>query len=468
MQSQTSSIQRELNIKTTKAWWKKPLTWGGVVVLVGGGVSYWAIQNHNNTGSSTAMQIRWVSVQRGNVQQTVSLSGTLNPANQTTVTSTGKLLSLAVKVGDKVTKGQTIAQVDASGYETQLKQAQAQLTQAEARLAQSKEPVSGASTRGQATSQSPDPNVVAQSEAAVVQAQAQVDGVLQQIAACTITTPISGTVLQVTSGNQTTSSSGSAASGGNAGGGGSGGGNTIAIIADLTPSNYVVQATVAQSDATAIHSGQSATISLSANNGSRLNGKVESTGYLPQTQGGVTMYPVTIDVNAPASAVTLLPGESVSVTVSEKQADNVLTLPVAALTQRGGSAGVYVKSGDATATADTSSPSSGGTNTVPSNLIFEPVTVGLYGGNTVEIKGELSEGQQVAILLPSTSSQSTTKTTSVGGMMGGLGGGLGGFGGAQGGYGGRGGGSGGRGSGTGGSQKGGTSGGGTPSSGGGH
>ncbi len=458
MGAQTSSLTDELRLRKGRRWWKRPFTWAGIVVVVGGGVAYFALQNNAGSGAASGMQVRWVTVQRGNVAQTVNLSGTLTPVNEVTLSNSGKLVSVSVNVGQKVSTGQVIAQLDTSSLEPQLQEAEAQLEQAKAKLAQSEEPVTtSAGSHGQVTTQSPDPNVVAQAQAAVDEAQDQVNAIQQQIAACTITSPISGTVLQVANLNSTdtstsagaTGANGSNNSGSNSSAGNSSSssnGNTIAVIADLSPSAFEVDATVDQADAANIKPGQSAEISLSTTGGETLTGKVESIGYTPQTQAGVTVYPVTIQVNSPSQQnVQLLPGQSVSVTVTEQQANNVLELPTAALTQRRGTTGVYVKAGQGSDTTDSQGTDTAVGAKVPSGLQFEPVSVGLYGGNWAQIKSGLSEGEQVAVLIPAQSTNSSTRGSgsNTGGVLnsfGGYGGGYGG-GGSTGGFGGAGGGS---------------------------
>jgi multidrug efflux pump subunit AcrA (membrane-fusion protein) len=397
-----SALENELQLGRRNTFWKKAIPWIAVAVIAGGGFAYWATAGSASQAQQASVQIRWVSVHRGNVAQTVALSGTLDPAKEATLTASGKLLSVSVKAGDKVKKGQVIAQVDPSSYETQLKQAQAQLASAEARLAQSKQPAATGRAGG---SQAPDPYAVAQAQASVDQAQAQVEAIQQQIAACTITSPIDGTVLQVADPNSFGSSGSGSGNGNNNAynnNGGGSGGNTVAIIADLSASDFIVQATVDQADVANLKAGQPAVISVSSTGGPTLKGQVESIGYIPQTSSGVTVYPVTIRVDdSTASNVKLLPGESAAVTVTVKQANNVLELPTAALTQQRGLTGVFVKSDGSTA-GDTSSSSSSSQRTanfaLPEGLQFKPVTVGIYGGNVVEIKSGLSEGDQVAVV----------------------------------------------------------------------
>ena len=97
--------------------------------------------------------------------------------------------------------------------------------------------------------------------------------------------------------------------------------------------------------------------------------------------------------------------------VTEQQANNVLTLPTAALTQRRGQVGVYVEANGNSATSG-----GNGYSQTLQGLQSVPVTVGLYGGNVVQIKSGLTEGEEVAILMPVTSQSSGNSTSGSGGF----------------------------------------------------
>jgi|GEM_PF-6732617 len=455
MQTEDPLVPEDVHYTRKKRWWKRPapyVTLGVIVVLAGGGLGYWSMHHHGKQSATFA--VRWVPVSRGNVSQSVSFSGTLEPINQATVSESGQLTSVSVKVGDKVTKGQVIAHLDTTSLESQLQEANASLTEAQAKLAQAKEPVtvnasssnsnygggSGGGQSGQSqqktTTQSPDPNVVAQAQAAVNSAQAQVTSIEQQIANCTVKSPIAGTVVQVANPNQTSGSTGS--SSGTNGSSGQGSSSTIAVISNLSPGDFEVEADVAQSDISNIHVGQTAQISLSSSGGPVVTGKVQSVSMLPQTQSGVTTYPVVLTVDKPTgSSVTLLPGAQVSVDVTEQQATDVLTVPTAAITERGGQEGVYVQASSSGTSQSSSTNATGGFPGIQSTqnaqamagLQFQPITVGIYGGNTVEVKSGLTSGEEVAIVVPvTTSSNSSTSSSGSGGfgmgaMTGGFGGG---------------------------------------------
>ncbi|QQE77821.1 efflux RND transporter periplasmic adaptor subunit [Alicyclobacillus sp. SO9] len=450
----SAALEEDLYLKK-KSWWKRPFPWIAVVVIAAGGSTYAIVRQHTTASASPAYQIRWIQASTGTVSQAVSFSGTLEPTNQATVSASGTLKSVSVKVGQKVKKGQVLAHLDTSSLELQLEQAKAQLSSAQAKLAQAQEPTT-TTVKGQTQTTQPDPNVVAQAQASVDQANANVISIENQISACTITSPISGTIMTVANPNSSTSTSSSTSSstgtgsGGGSGslsGGGSASGNTIATITDLSSSHFEVQASVAQADVSQVHPGQQARISLSSTGGGFLTGKVKSVQLIPQTSSGVTTYPAIIQVDKPTqSGITMLPGASVSVEVTEKQAKNVVTVPTAALTQSHGQIGVYEKAGTGGASGSGATGGSGGssassgangrsggsssngsngqssaaktqsasTSNVPSGLVFHPVSVGLYGGNTVQITSGLKSGQQIALVLP-IASQSSGSSSSNGG-----------------------------------------------------
>lgn len=449
--TQPSAAQIEAGYGKQNSWWKKPWLWIGVVVVVGaaGGTAY-VVHRAGQHGMQGGDRVTYATVQKGDIAQTVDISGTLNPSNEQTITGdTSNLLSVYVKAGDKVKKGQLIAKLDPSSYQIQLEAANAQLAAAQAKLSQSEESTTTVGSHGQTQTTAPDPNVVAENQASVDEAQAQVNQIQAEIDACTITSPINGTVLQVANPNQNsasvTSSSGSSGSGSGSGTASSGqtsqssANSTIAVIANLSTTQFEVDANVPQTEMASIQDGQSSTISITAGGTGTLTGKVESISYTPQTQSGVTTYPVVIQVtnsSGSGTPTTLLPGESASVVVDVKDDKNVLMVPSDAITQQRGTVGVYVPAQGGSqgvsqggSQAATASGSSADGQSVLKGLTFVPVTVGIDNGRMVEIKSGLSAGQTVAVVIPAYSSNTSAtgsgKTSSAGGgstsMFGGMG-----------------------------------------------
>jgi HlyD family secretion protein len=79
-----------------------------------------------------------VAVTRGNITSTVSATGTVLPERQAGLSfqSAGTIVKVAVKVGDQVTAGQLLAQLDTTDIELAVRQAQVGLRTAQAQLRQ--------------------------------------------------------------------------------------------------------------------------------------------------------------------------------------------------------------------------------------------------------------------------------------------------------------------------------------------
>jgi multidrug efflux pump subunit AcrA (membrane-fusion protein) len=416
--------QRSSKLRSKKKVW----IWILILIVLIGGSGYWFF-NRQASADQNSGTTRWVQVDKGEVEKTMSLSGTLNPANQVTLTNSGKITTVNVKTGELVKKGQKIAQVDTTNLKTQLKQAQAQLDQAEAQLEQAEQPTTNVNDKGQSTTQVANAYSIEQAQANVTQQEANVESVEQQIADCTIKSPIAGTVVQAMDLNSTTSSStttttdstGDAANN-NSSSSSSSGGNTIAVISDLSSSQFTVEADISQTDATSVSIGQAATMTLTNDEKTKLTGKVKQISYLPQTASGVTTYPVLIQVDKPTdSKIKLLPGVSTDVKIVQEKKANVLRLPVAAITQQQGKTGVYISDNNSSQSSANNQANSMGRT--PNGLKFVPVAVGLYGGDYVEMKSGLKEGDKVAIYTPLTQSTNTKQgNTNIFGSIGGQGG----------------------------------------------
>jgi HlyD family secretion protein len=108
-----------------RPWWRRYLKW----VLIAIGVVLLALLGWHFLGSSTEVRYATDDVQRGNLTVTVSATGKLAPINQVTVGSqlSGQVIKVLVDVNDRVTAGQTLALIDPSQFDDQVKQAQASL-----------------------------------------------------------------------------------------------------------------------------------------------------------------------------------------------------------------------------------------------------------------------------------------------------------------------------------------------------
>ncbi|WP_040161882.1 efflux RND transporter periplasmic adaptor subunit [Nigerium massiliense] len=106
--------------------WIVPLL---VVALIAGGIAF-AVTRPGPAAYTVA------TAERGTIEQDFRTSGTVSRPNASkqTFDTPATVTSVAVKVGDKVASGQTLATTDSSQQRTQLLQAQATLAQAQAAL----------------------------------------------------------------------------------------------------------------------------------------------------------------------------------------------------------------------------------------------------------------------------------------------------------------------------------------------
>jgi HlyD family secretion protein len=149
----------------------------GVAVLAAAGFYFWG-------GNASAAQYLTAKVERGNLRNTVTATGTLQAVTTVQVGSqaSGTISALYADYNSVVKKGQVIAQLDPAVSKAQVEQAKANLQQAEASLQQAKAGVANsragvadAQARAQAASSTAQNNqagvVGAQANLAVLKAQ---------------------------------------------------------------------------------------------------------------------------------------------------------------------------------------------------------------------------------------------------------------------------------------------------------
>src|SRR5215469_12438294 len=103
-----------------------------VAAVIGGGVWYFAFAR--NRGGDP--QYNTVAVDRGDLTQTVTATGTLNPVTNVLVGCqvSGRISKVYVDYNSIVKAGQLIAEIDPKTYEAQLAQANANLANQKANL----------------------------------------------------------------------------------------------------------------------------------------------------------------------------------------------------------------------------------------------------------------------------------------------------------------------------------------------
>ena len=289
---------------------------------------------------------------------------------------TWTVTSVAVAVGDKVSKGEKLAVAATEDLEHQLTAAIANRRSAALQLEIAREQLADASTTDSTRQAQLS---VYQSESQLVQAETTQHDLETQIAGATLVAPIDGivTAVNVVAGLDAPSGD--------------------AIVVDAA--TYEVTADVVESDISSVTIGQPATITVSAVGGT-IDGTVTAIAPVSSTadSNGVVSYAVTVALTQPPA--TLRPGMTADITITTASAANVLTVPAAALNGTTGAYTVRVL----------------GANGLPET---RQVGVGLVTSSLVEITNGLTAGEAV---ITGTASERTVTTTNQGGGFGGGGG----------------------------------------------
>jgi membrane fusion protein, macrolide-specific efflux system len=462
-------------LKSIKRAAHRPLIVAPVIVLLAVGAWLGWRSTHHRAEAAPSTVSRLVTVSTGTFRQTVAVSGTLQPADTDDLNFavSGQVTAVNVKAGQTVTAGTVLATVNSASLQSDVAQANATVAQDAAKV--NSDATSGASTAQTAADQA---NLNA-ANGALSTAQAN-------LADASLTSPIAGTVsvVNLTVGQQLGNSGGS---GDNLQGTGTGSGLSAAASSSSSTSSspqvevvstgFVVNLSVDDTEISRLKVGQSATLTAStastttgtgrtarfgtgagaataggataagvtaagataaggtgatgagaagggggfAGFGQATTGSVTSVGTVATSTDGVASFPVTVTVNGTPTG--LYAGSTVEVAITYQETDNVLEVPTAAITEKGGQSTVTVSVNGAKST--------------------KQITTGQVSGAETQVLSGLTSGDQVVVTVtvPSTSSSgSTTGGAGATGGFGGFGGGGGGFGGGGGGFTGRGGG----------------------------
>lgn len=346
-------------------------------VVVLGGIGY-AVFGRSDSASATTTTS---TVADGTFQQTVTASGTIDPADEADLSFevSGRVTSVKVKAGDKVTKGEVLATLDTVSLDAALASANAQLEAAQTTAADD-----GSSSSTQQGS----------NNAAVASAAADVQTAKDNLAAATLKSTITGTVaaVDVAVGDQASGSSSSSSNGapdgsstgantgnGNSDSSGSSTGSTsTAAITVVTPKKFVVDVDVAAADIKQVKKGLQ--VQITPNGATTpIFGTVKDVGLVAETSSsGAATFPVTVSVTGSQSG--LYSGTTADVSIIVKQVTNVLTVPTLALSTSSGK--TYVQKVSGSSTKKTA------------------VTVGETYGASTEIKSGLKAGDKVQLTTP--------------------------------------------------------------------
>ena len=204
----------------------------------------------------------------------------------------------------------------------------------------------------------------------LLNAQLSMSDTEKQMENYTITSPISGTVIQKnvkagdTVGTDTTSS------------------ETLCTIYDLSYLEMTLN--VDELEILSIKEGQTVTITADAISDRTFTGVVTSVSAAGTTTGGTTTYPVTIRIDDTGD---LLPGMNATAEIEVSSAENALTIPNGAVVR-----GNYVL-----VTKDSPSAVNAVQDmTAPDGYVYVKITTSTSDNDSIEVTGGLQEGDTIA------------------------------------------------------------------------
>jgi len=291
------------------------------------------------------------------ITRSVSGAGKLEPVHKVNVSSniTGTLLDLKVGIGSKVTKGETIAQIDTSLYQAQAEQQRAQLRASESAVTGARESLKylgeeevrlrkllAAGVIGEAElTKAVSSKTLAMSDLSAAENRAQMSRAALAQAQnalnwATVKAPIDGSVLAVNHrvGERVRGSDFAE--------------DVILVLGSLTEVDIRLE--VGEHDVVYITPGQTAVVEIDAFPGQAMTGAVIDSGRdaivkNAGTENEVTTFPVWVSLTVPPARV--LSGMSAQVTISTETHNDVVAVPIQAVTVRPADEGSGAGSGSA-------------------------------------------------------------------------------------------------------------------------
>lgn len=369
-----------------------------------------AVLVHRTAFARETTSYRFTSIERGDVESTVSATGTLSAVTTVAVGTqvSGQISELFVDFNDIVKKGQLLARIDpklqlqaVTDAEASLVRARAQYLQAQREHDRSRELVSaGLVARSEFEAADSSADVA---RANVTSAQVALDRAKQNLEYTNIYAPIDGVVVERNIDlGQTVAASLSTP-------------QLFLIANDLT--NMQILASVGEGDIASIKDGQNVKFTVQALQGQTFEGSVRQVRLQSATSENVVNYTVVVAVANPEKK--LLPGMTARVDFLTNSAENVLKVAnaalrfkpaddvVAALPAEPARGPRATGTGDATSGRQARSArggsrrGSGSAGTLyyldeQGQLKAERVRTGLSDGRQTEVRGrELKEGMKV-------------------------------------------------------------------------
>ena len=290
-----------------------------LLALAGAGGTYWYRQS---AGESLEQRYKLQTIEKGDVTQTVSANGTLNPVVLVSVGTqvSGTVTRLYVDFNDQVEKGQALLELDDSLLAAQARQSAANVLNVAAALdlARASEVRMKALFEQEYVSRQELEQATQtrrSTEAQLAQARAAADKDQVNLRYTTIRSPVSGVVVdRVVDLGQTVAASLQTPT-------------LIKIAQDL--SEMRIDSSFAEADIGKIREGQKVRFTVDAFPNRNFQGEVQQIRLNPTTQQNVVTYNVRVSLSNPEHI--LLPGMTAYVSIGVASRQDVLLVPNAAL-----------------------------------------------------------------------------------------------------------------------------------------
>ena len=363
------------------------------LALVAVSLGVWRAVSRGQAMTDTVALRTTATVTRTTERQTLTVNGTLAPrtAGYLSFPTTGEVTSVRVDVGDEVSKGDALAEIDDGDLRSAVTVARAEVEAAQEQLDQTLDDKEGSAT-------------VAAARAGLESAQQELRLARHNLANATLRSTIDGVVaaVNVTEGAQSGQGSGTTDPGtdpgsdpglgaGPAPGTGSGGTDpgagsgddtaSRAAAADVVvvqPGRWVVDVAINSNDIGLVTKDQAATVTPTGSSRA-LPAVVRTLGVIGSSGSGAVTFPATVGIRGTHDGLYI--GGTAAVTLTVKVHENVLTVPTAAIADTDG-------------TTTVTTVVEGGEETVV------PVRLGDTFGSRTQIVAGLREGDRVVYLGP--------------------------------------------------------------------
>ncbi|WP_020587106.1 efflux RND transporter periplasmic adaptor subunit [Desulfobacter curvatus] len=311
-----------------------------ILIIVATGVYFFLLpKGPSGGGPDTGMSFKTAPAAVTDIHVTVSATGTLEPTNEVEVGSelSGTIQEVFVDYNDQVTEGQILARLDITDLQAQVRKSKASLASARASVQQAQATVeetnqklknlkkvrelSGGKVPAQTDMDEAQANYTraladrASAEASVAEVQASLDSTLTELSKADIISPVNGVVLirDIEEGSTVAASFETPV--------------LFTLAEDLTKMKLNVD--VDEADIGVVKEGLDAHFTVDAYPNRKFAAKIQQVRFNATTTDGVVTYEtiMTCDNND----LALRPGMTATADIIVKQANQVLSVPSAAL-----------------------------------------------------------------------------------------------------------------------------------------